>query len=176
MVEHAIGLIAGARFQGADRITPWVVGGYVCSGLYLVPTNLLFWRKQTRVIPLATLAAGTANIGLNLWLVPRYGVLAAAWSTLAAYAILLAVTWWRAERVHPFPYEYRRIGSMMALALGLFLAGKWLPFPSPGVEVAGRTLLWLAFPLCLIVLGTLRPAELAGLTRLVREGIAGARP
>ena len=168
LVEHAIRLIAGPEFREAHRITPWVVGGYVFSGLYLIPTNLLFWRQQTRAIPLVTLAAGAANIGLNLWLVPRYGAIAAAWSTLAAYAILLVLTWRSAERLHPFPYEYRRLGLMAGLALALFLAGQLLPFPSPALEVAGRVLLWLAFPLGLIALGTLDRAELAVLSRLVR--------
>ena len=88
-MEHAIRLVAGPEFREAYRITPWVVGGYVCGGLYLIPTNLLFWRQRTRVIPLVTLAAGAVNVGLNLWLVPRYGAIAAAWSTLAAYAVLL---------------------------------------------------------------------------------------
>jgi O-antigen/teichoic acid export membrane protein len=168
MVEHAIRLIAGPEFREAHRITPWVVGGYVLSGLYFVPTNLLFWRRQTRVIPLVTLAAGATNIGLNLWLVPRYGAIAAAWSTLAAYAILLILTWRSAERVHPFPYEYRRIGLMVGLALALFLTGQFLPFPNTQLEVAGRALLWLAFPFGLIALGALDRAELAVLTRLVR--------
>jgi O-antigen/teichoic acid export membrane protein len=169
LVEHAITLIAGPEFREAYRITPWVVGGYVFGGLYLIPTNLLFWRQQTRVIPLVTLAAGAANIGLNLWLVPRYGAIAAAWSTLTAYAILMILTWVSAERLHPFPYEYRRLGLMAGLALALFLTGQFLPFPSPTVEVAGRVLLWLAFPFGLIALGTLDRAELAVLTRLVRK-------
>ena len=172
LVEHAITLIAGPEFRAAYRITPWVVGGYVFSGLYLIPTNLLFWRQRTRVIPLVTLAAGAANIGLNLWLVPRYGAIAAAWSTLAAYAILLVLTWWSAERLHPFPYEYRRLGLMVGLALALFLTGRFLPFSSPALEVAGRVLLWLAFPFGLFVLGTLGRAELAALIGLVR----GRRP
>jgi O-antigen/teichoic acid export membrane protein len=168
LVEHAITLIAGPEFREAHRITPWVVGGYVFGGLYLIPTNLLFWRRQTRVIPLVTLAAGAVNIGLNVWLVPRYGAIAAAWSTLAAYGILLILTWRSAERLHPFPYEYRRLGLMAGLALALFLAGQLLPFPSPALEVAGRVLLWLAFPFGLLSLGMLDRSELAGLTRLIR--------
>jgi O-antigen/teichoic acid export membrane protein len=161
LVEHAIGLLAGPEFREAYRITPWVVGGYVCSGLYLVPTNLLFWQRRTRVIPLVTLAAGAVNIGLNLWLVPRYGAVAAAWSTLVAYAVLLLLTWRSAERHHPFPYEYGRLGLMLGLALTLFLTGQLMPFPSPAVEIAGRVLLWLAFPVILLALGTLDRAELA---------------
>ena len=168
LVEHAITLIAGPEFREAYRITPWVVGGYLFGGLYLIPTNFLFWRRQTRIIPLVTLAAGGANVGLNLWLVPRYGAMAAAWSTLAAYAILLVLTWRSAERLYPFPYEYRRLGLMAGLTLVLFLAGQLLPFPSPALEVAGRVLLWLSFPFGLVALGTLDRRELAVLTRLVR--------
>jgi O-antigen/teichoic acid export membrane protein len=169
LVEHAITLIAGPAFREAYRITPWVVGGYVFAGLYLIPTNLLFWRRQTRVIPLVTLAAGAVNVGLNLWLVPRYGAIAAAWSTLAAYAVLMVLTWRSAERLHPFPYEYRRLGLMAGLALVLFLTGQLLPFASPSIAVAGRVLLWLAFPFGLIALRTVDGAELAALTRLVRS-------
>jgi O-antigen/teichoic acid export membrane protein len=170
LVEHALPLLAGPEFRSAYRITPWVIGGYVLSGLYFIPTNLLFWRRQTRVIPLVTLAAGSANIGLNLWLVPRHGAIAAAWSTLAAYALLLVLTWWRAERLHPFPYEYRRLGLMAGLALALFMAGQLLPFPGPALEVAGRVLLWLSFPFGLLATGALDRAELAVLTRLLRGG------
>lgn len=168
LVEHAIRLIAGPEFREAYRITPWVVGGYVLAGLYLIPTNLLFWRQRTRVIPLVTLTAGAVNVGLNLWLVPRYGAIAAAWSTLAAYAILLILTWWSADRLHPFPYEYHRIGLMAGLALALFLAGCLIPFPSTAIEIAGRVLLWIAFPLGLIAVGTLDKREVGALAGLLR--------
>jgi O-antigen/teichoic acid export membrane protein len=168
LVEHAIVLVAGPQFRDAYRITWWVVGGTICGGLYLIPTNLLFWRQRTGVIPLLTLASGAANVGLNLWLVPRHGVIAAAWSTLIAYAMLLLLTWRSAERHHVFPYEYRRLGLIAGLGLALFLAGQLLPFPSPALEVAGRVLLWLSFPFGLVALGAFDRAELAVLTRLVR--------
>ena len=170
LVEYALPLLAGAEFQAAHRVTPWVIGGYVFGGLYFIPTNLLFWRRKTRVIPLVTVAAGAVNVGLNLWLVPRYGAIAAAWSTLAAYAVLLLLTWWQAERLHPFPYEYRRLGMMTGLALALFLAGQVLPSAGPVLEVAGRVLLWLAFPLGLLLTGALDQAELTQVTRLLRGG------
>lgn len=173
LVEQAIRVIAAREFWEAYRITPWVVGGYVLGGLYFAPTNLLFWRQRTRVIPLVTLAAGAVNVGLNLWLVPRHGAIAAAWSTLAAYATLLTLTWWIAERVHPFPYEYRRVGVIVGLGLALFLVGGRLSFPDVRWEVVGRVLLWLAFPLGLVALGAIDRAELAALGRLIRGGKAG---
>jgi O-antigen/teichoic acid export membrane protein len=169
LVKYALTFFVGPEFREAYRITPWVVGGYVCSGLYLIPTNLLFWHRQTRVIPLATLAAGGVNVALNLTLVPRYGAIAAAWSTLAAYAVLLIVTWRNAERLHPFPYEYRRLGTIVGLALVLYLAGVVAPFPSLGLETAARVLLWLGFPLGLVALGLFDRAELVAIDALVRR-------
>jgi hypothetical protein len=82
--------------------------------------------------------------------------------------VLLILTWRTAERRHPFPYEYRRLGLIAGLALTLFLAGQLLPFPSPALEVAGRVLLWLAFPFALIALGNFDRKELAALTGLIR--------
>jgi O-antigen/teichoic acid export membrane protein len=169
MVEHAVGLIATAEFRDAARVTPWVIGGYVCAGLYLAPTNLLFWRQRTGTIPLVALAAAVTNIGLNLWLVPRHGAIAAAWSTLAAYLVLLVMTWRLAERVYPFPYEYRHIGLTAALALGFFFAGRMVPWSSAALEITFDALLWLAFPAGLIALGVIDRSELGGLRRLVRR-------
>ena len=137
LVEYAIVLFAGPEFRGAHRITPWVVGGYVFAGLYLIPTNLLFWRQQTRVFPLVTLAAGAVNVGLNLWLVPQYGTIAAAWSTLAAYASLLLLTWRSAERVHPFPYEYRRVGLIAGHRPGSLPRRPIPSIPQPGLRGNG---------------------------------------
>jgi O-antigen/teichoic acid export membrane protein len=127
------------------------------------------------VSPLVTLVAGAANIGLNLWLVPRYGAIAAAWSTLVSYAFLLVLTWWSAERLHPFPYEYRRLVLITGFALALFLAGQIPEYSNPTVEVAGRVALWLAFPVGLIATKTLDGGEvraLMALFRLSRSGTA----
>ena len=66
-----------------------------------------------------------------------------------------------------------------SLALVLFLAGRFLPFPSPELAVVGRVLLWLAFPFGLLRLGLFDRAELAGLGRLVsgrKSVMASERP
>ena len=173
LVKHAIPILAGPEFGGAYRITPWVVGGYVFSGLYLIPINFLFWRSRTRIVPLVTLGAGAVNVGLNLWLVPRYGPIAAACSTLVAYGVLLVLTWWSAQRIYHFPYEYRRLGLMVGLALALFLCGNLLPHSGPLTEIPTRVLLWLAFPPALLALGVMTRAEMAALVRRGRHGSFG---
>jgi O-antigen/teichoic acid export membrane protein len=169
LVKHAIVLVAGPAFREAYHVTPWVVGGYICSGLYLIPANLLFWKSATRIIPVITIGAGALNVGLNLWLVPRVGYIAAAWSTLAGYGSMLIFAWWAARRICPFPYEYRRLGLALGLTIGLLLAGSSLPYPNAAVEALVRTGLWLSFVPGLIGLGAIDSAELAVLAGYARR-------
>lgn len=48
-------------------------------------------RTFSQIIPVAV--AATANIGLNLWLIPIYGLEGAAVSTVAAYVLSVIVGW-----------------------------------------------------------------------------------
>ncbi len=52
------------------------------SGMYL--------DRRTRVMPLLTAAAAATNLATNVVLIPRIGIMGAAWATLIAYAVLAA--------------------------------------------------------------------------------------
>jgi len=67
---------------------PIIVIGYVGVFLYTLYGNYSFYRKKTGLISLATLFAGGINIGLNYWLIPIYGYVAAAYTTLVSYFLL----------------------------------------------------------------------------------------
>jgi O-antigen/teichoic acid export membrane protein len=173
VVEQVIGWVAPPAFGGAARVTPWIVAGYVLNGLYVVPVGFLFWKERTRAVALTSLVAAGANLGLNLILVPRYGMIAAAWSTLTAYAIMLALAWMQSRRVYAFPYEYRRLGVMVALGLTLLLAGLLPSYPEP-FELSVRIALWLAYPVGLLVLGVFDRHEV-GAVRVALRRLRQAR-
>jgi O-antigen/teichoic acid export membrane protein len=73
-------------------ITPFIALGAVFFGLYAIMIIVLTFEKKTRVIGTMWISAAGLNIGLNLVLVPYFGILAAAVTTLLAYAFILAVT------------------------------------------------------------------------------------
>jgi O-antigen/teichoic acid export membrane protein len=165
LLEPILRVLVTPAYLPAAAIAPWVVGANVMYGLYVIPIGLLFWKDQTKRIPIVTLAAGLVNVGLNLWLVPRHGTVAAAWSTLAAYAVMFLVAWYFAHRVRPFPYEYGRLVRTLAAAGALYGAGTLLP-SSSALGVTGRVALWLAFPLCLAALGVFESREIAAFRAL----------
>ena len=54
-------------------------------------------------------AAAAVNIGLNLILIPPYGMMGAAMATIAAYSVMFAGMVWWSQRIYPVPYQWRRV-------------------------------------------------------------------
>ncbi len=81
-------LVMGSRYSGADYLLRWLMlnlltgSAAVLFGSRLVPNN----RERKY---LASVAAGAVtNIGFNLVFIPRYGAIAAVFTTIAAQAVV----------------------------------------------------------------------------------------
>ena len=111
-------------------------------------------------------AAAAPNIGLNFALIPPYGQIGAAISTLAAYVLMFLGMTWNAQRLYPVPYQWRRLVTIVAVAVGLTVLGKALHVPWP-IALA----LVVAYPIVLAVLGFYLPAERRRLRRLVARHV-----
>jgi O-antigen/teichoic acid export membrane protein len=131
----ALALLAGdvivlalpPAYHDARTIVPWVVLGYLAMGLYYLPTNTLtLIAGKTRAVALVTTTAAAANIGLNLLLIPYWGVMAAALNTALGYAILSGFMFWRAQRIKPLAYEYQRFAKLALALLGFMVVGQAL--------------------------------------------------
>jgi O-antigen/teichoic acid export membrane protein len=118
--------------------------------------------RRTQFNWIAATAAAVLNFGLNVWLIPAYGMLGAAYATLAAYILLLIVRTWNAQVVYPVQYQWRRV-VLLLLAAGALT----------GLGEAFRHSLLLAFvltaayPLLLLPLGFYLPVERQRLRRLL---------
>jgi O-antigen/teichoic acid export membrane protein len=116
--------------------------------------------RQTQYNWIVTGIAAAVAIGLNLALIPPYGMMGAAVATLAAYLVLFVGMWLNSRRVYPVPYQWRRVITLSAVAAGLAVLGGVVG--SLPLAIA----LIVAYPLALFPLGFYQPAELARLRRL----------
>lgn len=93
--------ILGARdyWDAKYTVIPIVVGGYFMF-LYSLPSSVEYYYEKTKYIALGTGGAAVINIFLNLWFVPRYGYVAAAYTTLVTYVLYFAFHYYIAMRVH----------------------------------------------------------------------------
>jgi O-antigen/teichoic acid export membrane protein len=167
--------------------TTFVLGlSIVLYALYFI-----FWvganvAKRNRLIPAFFAVASAVNIVLNFWLVPPYGMWAAAWTTVAGYVILAVTVYFYSRKWYAIPYEWRRL-LLVLLATSASLAAVWglgqalsQSVYSSISELALDTLLTtpavLLFPLLLWITGFLTARERQQLTSLVRRLGGGRRP
>ncbi len=144
----------------------------------------IFWiganvAKKNRMIPFITLIASGVNVSLNFVLIPRYGMWAAAWTTVIGFGILAVLVYFVSNKWYPIPYEWRRLiilGCGAALTLGLAWAighAAGLSVDEPLGALLVDTLLTtpalLVFPVLFRVTRFFTPEESAQIRRLLRR-------
>lgn len=108
MVAHCILLlVAGAKYVGAAPALAWIALGQGFGGMYLMVTNYLFYKRQTKVLAWVTLLAGGVGITLTWVFVPVLGITAAGLSFAIAMCLRFVLTWALAQRVCPMPWFSR---------------------------------------------------------------------
>lgn len=177
LAGEAITLALPAAYHPARTIVPLVVLGYLAMGLYALPMNALaLTLGKTRAVGVITASAAALNIGLNLLLVPHWGILAAAVNTALGYAALAGLVFWRSQRARPFPYEYGRLGKIALAVAAIYALGCLLLRFGPLVNLSGVLLLLALLPLALAALGFWNAAEKEQIARLRRKlAFAGGR-
>ena len=135
-----IRLMTDQRFHAAAVVTPWIALGVMFQGLYLVGSIGLIITRRTSRYPVATGIAAATSIVSNYVLIPRFGLLGAAWSQTISYATLALVTIAFSWREYPIQYEWSRLLRIAVAGLLAFAAAATLVPPLPpiaGILVRG---------------------------------------
>ncbi|GAB6097718.1 oligosaccharide flippase family protein [Desulfatiferula olefinivorans] len=113
----------GSRYHEGLFIVPILLMANLFLGIYY---NLSIWYKlsdQTLQGALIALAGAAVTLVFNLALVPRFGYGAAAWTKLACYIVMVALSYEVGRRIFPVAYSLKRLGIYFLVALfihGLF--------------------------------------------------------
>jgi len=84
-------LLTGQQYHEGYKVIPLVALGALFVGLQHRFQNGFLLHKKTGFITFAIATAGLINLGLNFLFVPKYGYMAAAATTLIAYAVLFCL-------------------------------------------------------------------------------------
>lgn len=88
IAPEMVWILGGAKYYEARFIIPPVIGGLLCQFLYTLYVNIEVFQKKTFSISIGTMLATVINIALNLIFIPKYGYIAAAYTTLIGYFAL----------------------------------------------------------------------------------------
>ncbi|MBL4938132.1 oligosaccharide flippase family protein [Clostridium sp. YIM B02515] len=81
-------MMSSKGFWEGLKLVPIIMISYFFVFLYSLPVNYEFYMKKTYLISIGTFLSGFINIILNLLLIPKYGYIAGAYTTLVSYILL----------------------------------------------------------------------------------------
>jgi O-antigen/teichoic acid export membrane protein len=141
-------------YRASEAVGILALAGTAYAG-YTVLAIGIGRARRTQFNWIVTGGAALLNIGLNLALIPPYGMMGAAISTAAAYLAMFVGMTLNAQRVWPVPYQWRRVLTLSLVAVGLLALGK-----AVGASLPLAIALSLAYPVVLLPLRFYLPAEL----------------
>jgi O-antigen/teichoic acid export membrane protein len=159
-----------------DYVPAWRAVAPICLGYWLwgafqLAQTGFYVCKRTGLLPWLTGIAAVVNVAANLVLIPRYGFLGAAWATLGAFVVLLAVTLRAGRPVFPVTWPWARVLRPALAAAAVYTLGTACSPPAGLASASLKTALWIGWMLWMWSGGFLGPDE----RRAVRETLAGWR-
>ena len=147
--RELIEILASAKYAEAEAVVPIIVAASVLQAMFDIPCKGIYLQGKTGyLLPLYAIPA-SLNIALNFLLIPRFGMMGAAWATLIGYAFMIVLTVVISQRIYPIPYEYGRIGKVILAAGILSAVGGIVPEASLLARIVMKAALLLLFPLIL---------------------------
>lgn len=148
-------------YWGGMSIVPIVLAGYYFNGAITNFVTGFHITRKTKYITLTMWAAAGVNIGMNYLLIPIYGGIGAAWSTLAAYAVGAFTALIIARKIYPVAYEWRRVILTGLLTAAIYFPVERYTADIPLIEMAlWRSAALAVFLVLLRLFGFFTPGEL----------------
>ena len=88
---EAIKMLTAPAYHSCMYVLPPVAVGTLCQYFYTNYVNLELYHKKTALIAVNSIIAAIANVILNYIFIPKYGYLAAAYTTIAGYFLLMVL-------------------------------------------------------------------------------------
>jgi O-antigen/teichoic acid export membrane protein len=118
--------LKGDAYEMGFSIVPLLLLGYLLLGIYF---NLSIWFKLTDKTNYSfwiTFLGAIVSVAGIVFLVPVWGFMGAALSTVACYLVMVAVCYFFGQKYYPIPYQTNRGLGYLILAFALSYFGYFL--------------------------------------------------
>jgi O-antigen/teichoic acid export membrane protein len=125
-------LMTAPAFHEAHLIVGLVAAGLMLKGCYLIVLPGIYFAEKLYKQSAIEWVAAIANIVLNLWLIPLFGIVGAALATFVSYLTLPIFAWLVARQYLKVDYEWQRL---VKISMAIFLASALIYFLSVNFDV-----------------------------------------
>lgn len=149
-----LNLLFPVAYHSVAIVIPIVSTSMVFYGIYYIFAIGVNVKRKTWMISIFMALAAIVNLVLNLFMIPLYGAIGAALTTLIAYIMLVLVAYVVNQRIYPLPFE---LGCfVIALFIGVTLYTGCGAF-AQAYNIYGTCIIYvgasLLYGVCLVMLG-----------------------
>lgn len=141
-----IQFLISEKYRPGIGVVPILLIANLFLGVYI---NLSFWYKitgQTRYGAIITIVGAIITLFINFCFVPTYSYMACAWATLAAYGVMMLISYFLGQKYYPVRYNLRSMFFFFFTALGFyFLSLSWVGLENIYIKLILNNLLVLIF-------------------------------
>lgn len=120
--KNLIPIISKTEYLKALDVIPWVAFAYVLLGVHFIIVVGLHIKNKSKYYPILIIIPGLMNLGLNFFVIPRFGIIGAGMSTFISFLVLAILTVLIVDKYYHFEYETSRLVKLLfALVLPLTL-------------------------------------------------------
>lgn len=162
-----LAVLTGREFAGAAIAVGPLAIGMVAFASTQITAGGITLRMRTKYLALHSWLAALLNVGLNLVLIPRFGMLGAAWATMVAYTFLTVAYLVTSQRLWAVSYETRRSLIIVAVTIALTSVAGLVPSLPLAPAIAIKAAYCLLFPAALFGLRAIDQRELRALAVVI---------
>ena len=134
-------LMVDAQYYGAYIILPPLLFAQLLYASNTIVSYGLSFEKKSGLMLFSVTSAAILNLILNILLIPRFGLVAAAMTTWLGYLCMLLLSNYFSQKVYPCPYKVKKLVFFNIIMLGVAL------FALEKVSFIGR----MAIAVCILV-------------------------
>lgn len=167
-VRPGFRILVGPTFQAAAIYVPWIAAAYVIRAMSSYFRTSFFITGKTGTDALVSSAGALGCVLAYMLLIPRFKLWGAVIATGVGFVALSVMSFWIAQKLRPFDFEWGRLVKLViAAGPGLLLPVLLSPASLPA-QVAVGLLAVVAFAAVLVLLRFAEPGEIQALQGLLK--------
>lgn len=157
--ELTRGLARSEAYYAAEKVIPVVALGSVAYGATYLLQSSFYLSGRTQWIAVGYGFGVFVNVVFNLLAIPRWGIVASAWSVVVSYGATSLFSYAMGKKCYPIAYEPRRIGLALAGVGGILVLSRVLDNFGSWVQAAVNAFFWALYPIVLFAAGFVTTEE-----------------
>ncbi len=150
--DELIIILASEKYVVASKLIPLIMISIMVHGSYHICGAAFFLFKKTRILATYTVLCALINIALNIYFIPKYGIMGAVYATVFSYGVLTITITYNANRLLKIAWPIKDIIYYLFFATLTYLLLINIKFVNMYLDVFIRSIMLVFVYVSLIVL------------------------